>query len=337
MDVSDGGAKLIIRTIPRINLAALALPKEARARGFRANAGPRPPQRYFDRSEVLEAIRSAEASSGASDSSLQVEARTMPRLHLRCDVFGGHFYRDGMEYREVKSTLVTPFGPQPSLDELAKFRARDGSGGKGDGDDEDGEGEDGKRGAGAGALKSAEDALLESIGAAVASRAGRGGDNGSGEGDGSTPDLLPGDSVVVVRGDLRNLTGRVVALNPGGTFTLQPSAESAAQLGLNERLELALNEVMKVFNIVSGGLSSERRFLVGLPPYSGGHPVLPVASLARHPAHLANIPNPRAPPICSYPPRHLPAGRPRQGAGRPVRRRDGDGAASAARAGCGGL
>ena len=54
------------------------------------------------------------------------------------------------------------------------------------------------------------------------------------------PLLSAGDSVVVVRGDLRNLTGRVVALNPGGTFTLQPSAESAEQLGLNERLELSL-------------------------------------------------------------------------------------------------
>ena len=51
MDLYDGGSRLLIRTIPRINLAALALPADQR-RGFKANRGPRPPQRYFDRQEV---------------------------------------------------------------------------------------------------------------------------------------------------------------------------------------------------------------------------------------------------------------------------------------------
>lgn len=151
---------------------------------------------------------------------------------------------------QVKPALVTAFGPPPTLDELAKFKARD-SGGKpgskgvdgndgGNDDDPDGSGSGSK--SGAAVLKSAEDALLESISAAVSARAGRSaaaaGGEGGGAGEAGATALLPGDSVVVVRGDLQNLSGRVVALNPGGTFTLQPSAESAAQLGLNERLEL---------------------------------------------------------------------------------------------------
>lgn len=51
METYDGGSRLLIRCIPRINLSALSLPAEQR-KGFRASRGPRPPQRYFDRQEV---------------------------------------------------------------------------------------------------------------------------------------------------------------------------------------------------------------------------------------------------------------------------------------------
>jgi hypothetical protein len=284
MDVYEGGARLLIRCIPRINLAALALPATER-RGFKASRGPRPPQRYFDRGEVEDA---AAASGGA-----EIESR-MARFNLRCDVWGGRFYHDGMEYREVRALmrragrqwvvlagtrpagqptrslgsvahlhatparfsfllspcpcaaqvkpgLVTPYGPAPTFDELQKFKSRGGSGSSGRRGGEDAEGGDGDADGAAGgkaALKSAEDALLEQISATVtrgaaaaAGGAGAGGEDGAGA-------LRPGDAVVVVRGELQNVTGRVVAVNPGGTFTLQPSTESSAQLGLTDRMEL---------------------------------------------------------------------------------------------------
>lgn len=144
---------------------------------------------------------------------------------------------------QVKPGLVTPFGPAPTFDELQKFKSRGGgsSGGgrRGGADDADADGEGGGDGAssssGKAALKSAEDALLEQISATVSrgasAAAGAGGEDGGAA-------LRPGDAVVVVRGELQNVTGRVVAVNPGGTFTLQPSAESSAQLGLTDRMEL---------------------------------------------------------------------------------------------------
>lgn len=92
MDVYEGGARLLIRCIPRINLAALALPASER-RGFKASRGPRPPQRYFDRQEVEDA---ASSSGGA-----EIESR-MTRFNLRCDVWGGRYYHDGMEFREAR-------------------------------------------------------------------------------------------------------------------------------------------------------------------------------------------------------------------------------------------
>jgi hypothetical protein len=86
-------------------------------------------------------------------------------------------------------------------------------------------------GAGGAGGKNAEDALLEAITTARAAGV-------AGLGTGTRADqagkLLPGDRVVVVRGDLQGLSGRVVVVN-GSTFTLQPSAESSAALGLTER------------------------------------------------------------------------------------------------------
>ena len=54
LDVFEGGARLLLRLVPRIDLAQLALPKEQRARGFAGGARALPPQRYIDRAEIAE-------------------------------------------------------------------------------------------------------------------------------------------------------------------------------------------------------------------------------------------------------------------------------------------
>ena len=53
METFDGGARLLIRCIPRIDLKVLALPPGQR-RGTLGRGAPRPPQRYFDRAEIME-------------------------------------------------------------------------------------------------------------------------------------------------------------------------------------------------------------------------------------------------------------------------------------------
>lgn len=71
-----------------------------------------------------------------------------------------------------------------------------------------------------------------------------GGKSGGAGTDGSN--LGAGDSVVVVKGDLVHLAGKVVAVN-GSTFTMQPTGETADALGLNYRLEMPCDEVIKTF------------------------------------------------------------------------------------------
>ena len=56
METFDGGARLLVRLIPRIDLKNLALPPEQRKRGFAiGRGGPRPAQRFFDVATLMEA------------------------------------------------------------------------------------------------------------------------------------------------------------------------------------------------------------------------------------------------------------------------------------------
>lgn len=52
------GGRLLVRMVPRLNLQILSLPKEQRPKGFAAagggRGGARPPQRFFDKAEILE-------------------------------------------------------------------------------------------------------------------------------------------------------------------------------------------------------------------------------------------------------------------------------------------
>lgn len=115
-------------------------------------------------------------------------------------------------------------------------------------------------------LKPAEDALLESLANSVANDAISGG---------SSTTLQPGDAVVVIKGDLINLTGRVVAVT-GATFTMQPTGEAVTEFGLTERLEMPCDEVMKTFEpgnrvkILGGAYLGETGTVVKIKYLSGG-------------------------------------------------------------------
>ena len=82
LDVYEGGSRLLIRYMPRINMAALMLPKDKR-RGF--GGGPRnvrPPPRLFDRDEIIE----------ATGGEAVIESR-MKYGSVRVDVWGTGTYK----------------------------------------------------------------------------------------------------------------------------------------------------------------------------------------------------------------------------------------------------
>lgn len=266
MQVLNGGTTLVVTMVPRINLQLLGLPKDQKPKGFAAgiaSAGPgggkgaRAPQRFFDKDEIME----------ASNRTAVLETRN--KYGLRLDVLGSNQYYNGMLIKEVKNTQLTAFGPPPTLEEISKFRGaaqKASSSSSSANDDEDGAAEGGSKGGGdaeAALLQAIESAKQAGVGiagintgtssssssgsAASGPVAGSGNALVGGQGAGGSL-LLPGDSVVVVKGDLTGLSGKVVVLN-GSTFTLQPSSESAAALGLTDRLEIPCEEAMKTFNV----------------------------------------------------------------------------------------
>ena len=88
---------------------------------------------------------------------------------------------------------------------------------------------------------------------------------------GPTELLSPGDYVEVTRGDLKGVAGRIVVINSGGTFTLMPSAECAAQLGFNEKMEIKFEEAVKV----RSGSGLVYPYLLELNSASSHHSLLP--------------------------------------------------------------
>ena len=130
---------------------------------------------------------------------------------------------------------------------------------------EEGEG-GGRRRSGAGAGATEQDRLLKSLEQARAN-----------VGASLTfSSLSAGDAVAVVRGDLAGLTGRVVAVNAGGTFTLEPSAQSKAALGMNAHLEVPLDEAAKTFEpgdhvkVYAGMYAGETGTVTGTRPADEG-------------------------------------------------------------------
>ncbi len=65
--------------------------------------------------------------------------------------------------------------------------------------------------------------------------------------------LAPGDSVIVVRGQLKNLEGTVRSVNvAANTFVLKVRAIHASQIGTTDDLEMPITEVKKVFQVGGG-------------------------------------------------------------------------------------
>jgi ribosomal protein L24 len=139
--------------------------------------------------------------------------------------------QDGMLLKEVRPIAVNPFQANPTIDEMKRFEPRKSA--RGDEDETENR------------LKAADDAL-HSLSATGPSSRNANTTYVSGVASADVGALLPGDNVVVVKGDLSNLQGRVVAV-AGNTFTMQPTGETAAELGMTSMLEMPCDEVLKTF------------------------------------------------------------------------------------------
>lgn len=214
VQVIEGGSKVLVKTVPRIDYKAMAAAKDKRRSAGR-KAGPRPAQRLYDRGEFV-------AQTGGDG-----DVTNVLKWGMRMDKIGSSYYsydsknKEGLLYKEVSVEHVTPHGPAPSLEEIAHFKSKKATDDKNDAAEQ---------------AENAEEQLLDTLKSAKSTVM-------------SEAVFEAGDSVVVVKGDLAGLTGHVVVINAGGTFTLQPSAESSELLGINEKLEIASDEAVKTFDV----------------------------------------------------------------------------------------
>ncbi|CAE7338094.1 Supt5h, partial [Symbiodinium sp. KB8] len=227
-DVLDGGARVLLMAVPRLDLSLLATPAHKRAVTGRARR--RPPQRLFSAEEVKAALEAA----GPGGSRSSVEPARHRSLNVEGHRFKNAFYADGFMLKEMKTAYVDAKDPQPTLAELNMFKPASGS--------------SGLLGGSAGDAQEWERTLAQSLTTAFK------------RSQGPRAALLPGDRVAVVAGALEGVTGRVVSVNEAAeTFMLDLDPSLAEQAGIHEHLEESLSNAIKVFEVgdhvkVVGGL-----------------------------------------------------------------------------------
>lgn len=210
LDLIDNGSKILVRHVPRINIAMATATSEQKKKLRAEGKGGRAPPRLWDRNAVETALQQ-------SGSPATVEVRNRWGYRLECLANNAFGIADRLQYREVKPNAITPNGPPPTTDEVARFRIRPGATDEDEGAVEEDE-------------KQFSQILAQTFKQSI-----------------QKVTLNPGDDVLVVKGDLAGLTGSVLAVNPGGTFTLRPSAESEATLGLTGLFEIPVDDATKAF------------------------------------------------------------------------------------------
>lgn len=213
VDVSESGAQVVLKAIPRLDLAMLSMSEEKRkAFKERGRIRRRPPLKKFLADEVTDALQ----SSGAKGS---VEPSTHKRLHISGHTFKGNFYADGFVLREWRAAYVDTNGAPPTLEELQAFKSGSSS---------------------ATAGGDADPGLQESLAAELTAAAKRQ--------VGETSLLVPGDNVYVAEGELQGLEGVVVAVSAdGSSFKMALSQALQEELGMTEHIEMRRAEAIKMF------------------------------------------------------------------------------------------
>ena len=210
IDINYADNQCTVQLVPRFDYALLQAKEEGTAAGrAKPNAALRPPARLFTEAEARKYNLSLERG--------RMDRRTGDRLDILCGV---HKLRDGY-YIKTISMASCKLAGEPPLDELQRYTAG-----------EDAAGEDrGEVGAG----KSTTEANLEALAASLGDRS-------------ASADQVfrPGDQVVVVKGDLKNLTGIVDRVMADGTVKIKPEHEL-----LHDILDVDRENLRKSFKIGS--------------------------------------------------------------------------------------
>ena len=205
IDVNYADNQCTVKLVPRFDYAHLQAKEEGTAQGrTKPNANIRPPARLFTEADARRYNLTFERS------------RQDRRLNDRVDVLcGQHKLKDGYHVKTVSMTS-TKLAESPALDELQRYAAGE--------EATDAAHSKGERGGGSNA-----EANLEALAASLGDR---------------KPDLQfkPGDQVIVVDGDLKNLEGVVEYVNGDGTVRVNPNHRE-----LHESLNIDLEQLRKFF------------------------------------------------------------------------------------------
>ncbi len=252
------GEKVLVRYIPRIDISALSLtPEQRKSRG-----NVRPPQRWFNALEV-------DNAGGLT------ERRKFPVTGESMDWFDGNFFRNGYAVKEMSLAMVRSTEVHPTLDELTKFRSSKAQDSVDEIEDDEGEGGEGSMRKKAGA--DAQELILKELQQIHEREGGRQ----------TNRDRLfaKGDNVLVIAGDLKDLTGKIVEVIAGGrggsegtVVRVQPFDEEV----MNEIVDVLACDVTKQVavgahvRVIEGMYAGETGTVVNVKEGEGG----PLASTA---------------------------------------------------------
>ncbi|CAN0011203.1 unnamed protein product [Ectocarpus fasciculatus] len=183
VEVLAGGERAVVQFIPRIDLVSLSADAETR----NARKSLRPPQRFFNPEEIKQ----------ASDEAM-VDRRRFQGHGDHMDYFQNNFFLNGFVVKEVNvSTWLRADRVNPTLEEIQRFKSRREKKDPADGDDSD---DERNRDA-----EEKETEIMEDLAMAQAM-----------EPTNDAPLFSKGDTVVVVKGDLTDLMGRVLRVRQTG-------------------------------------------------------------------------------------------------------------------------
>ena len=209
IDTNYADNQCTVKLVPRFDYAHLRAKEEGTAAGrAKKDSSMRPPARLFTEAEARKHNLSFERS------------RQDRRLGDVVDVLCGvHKLKDGY-YVKTISMASCKLSETPALDELQRYSAGE------EATEAAGKGEGGGANADANLEK-----LAASLGGAKTQR---------------DQNFRPGDQVVIVKGDLKNLPGKVLRVNPDGSVKMMPQHEA-----LDEALDLDADVLIKSFRIGS--------------------------------------------------------------------------------------
>jgi transcription elongation factor SPT5 len=213
VDANYADNQCTVKLVPRFDYAHMRAKEEGTASGrSKKDSNMRPPARLFTEAEARKYHLTFERG--------RQDRRMGDVVDMLC---GQHKLKDGYHVKTI-SFVSCKLAETPALDELQRYAAGEEAT------------EAAGQGAGQGAGASAAEANLEALAASL-------GDGAGGQRDFN---FRPGDQVVIVQGDLKNLAGVVERVNADGSVKIMPQHEM-----LHEALDIDRDHLRKSFKLGS--------------------------------------------------------------------------------------